>query len=85
MSYLYRLFIKGLFTVLPVALSLYLLYWIISSVESLLNHYVVSFLVAHGYIQVFPGIGILAAILFMMLIGFLMIHIVSDRLSRFFE
>jgi uncharacterized membrane protein len=85
MSYLYRLFIKGLFTVLPVALSLYLLYWIISSVESLLNHYVVSFLVANGYVQTFPGIGILAAVLFMMLIGFLMIHIVSDRLSRFFE
>jgi uncharacterized membrane protein len=82
MSYFSRLFVKGLFTVLPVALTFYLIYWLIYSVESLLNRYVVALIpdVLH-----FPGIGILTAIAFFIGIGFLMNHFVSDKLSGFFE
>ena len=82
MSYLSRLFFKGLFTVLPIAITFYLLYWIIYSVESLLNRYVVTLLPDFLH---FPGIGILSAIAFFIGIGFLMNHFVSDKLSGFIE
>lgn len=82
MSYLSRLFFKGLFTVLPVALTFYLLYWIIYSVESLLTRYVVTLIPDFLH---FPGMGILSAVAFFIGIGFLMNHFVSDKLSGFFE
>ena len=82
MPYISRLFFKGLFTVLPVALTFYLIYWVLSSVESLLNRYVVAFIpdLLH-----FPGMGILTAVALLIGIGFLMNHFVSDKLSGFFE
>ncbi len=82
MSYLYRLFVKGILTVLPVTLTFYLIYWIIYSVESLLNRYVVAFIPDFLH---FPGMGILTAIAFVIGVGFLMNHFVSDKLSGFFE
>lgn len=82
MSYIYRLFLKGLFTVLPVALTFYLIYWIVYSVESLLNRYVVAF--TPDFLH-FPGMGILTAVALLIGIGFLMNHFVSDKLSGFFE
>ncbi|MGR9106026.1 MAG: DUF502 domain-containing protein [Gammaproteobacteria bacterium] len=82
MSYVSRLFFKGLFTVLPVLLTFYLLYWILSSMEGLLNRYVVAFIPDFLH---FPGMGILTAVGLLIGIGFLMNHFVSDKLSRFFE
>lgn len=82
MSYLSRLFFKGLFTVLPVVVTFYLIYWIISSVENLLNRYVVSLI--PNFLH-FPGMGILTAVALLIGIGFLMNHFVSDKLSGYFE
>ncbi len=82
MSYLSRLFVKGFFTVLPIALTLYLVYWLVYSVESLLSRYVVTLIPDFLH---FPGMGILTAIAFFIGIGFLMNHFVSDKLSGFFE
>jgi uncharacterized membrane protein len=82
MSYISRLFFKGLFTVLPVALTFYLIYWIFYSVESLLNRYVVALIPDFLH---FPGMGILTAVALFIGIGFLMSHFVSDKLSVFFE
>ncbi|MCI0654021.1 MAG: DUF502 domain-containing protein [Methylococcaceae bacterium] len=82
MSYIYRLFLKGLFTVLPVLLTFYLIYWIVYSVERLLNRYVVA--LTPDFLH-FPGMGILAAVALLIGVGFLMNHFVSDRLSGFFE
>ncbi|MGH8552336.1 MAG: DUF502 domain-containing protein, partial [Methylococcales bacterium] len=82
MSYLYRLFIKGILTVLPVTLTFYLVYWIISSIENLLNRYVVALI--PNFLQ-FPGMGILTAIGLFIGVGFLMSHFVSDRFSGLFE
>ncbi|MGH8550536.1 MAG: DUF502 domain-containing protein [Methylococcales bacterium] len=82
MSYLYRLFLKGLFTILPVVLTFYLIYWIVYSVESLLNRYVVALIPDFLH---FPGMGILTAVALLIGVGFLMNHFVSDKLSGFFE
>lgn len=82
MSYFYHLFIKGLFTVLPITLTLYLLYWLTVSVESLLNQYVVVFIPDFLH---FPGMGIIAGVALLTLVGLLMNHFVSDRVSEIFE
>lgn len=82
MSYIYRLFFKGLFTVLPVLLTFYLIYWVMYSVERLLNRHVVALIPDFLH---FPGMGILTAVALLIGIGFLMSHFVSDKLSGFFE
>lgn len=56
--------LKGLFTVLPFALTLYLLIWIAISTESLLSPY----LPAHYY---FPGLGVITIIACLAVIGLL--------------
>jgi uncharacterized membrane protein len=56
--------LKGLFTVLPFALTIYLLVWIAVSTESLLSPY----LPAHFY---FPGLGVITIIALLAVIGLL--------------
>jgi uncharacterized membrane protein len=56
--------LKGLFTVLPFALTLYLLVWIAITTESLLSPY----LPAHYY---FPGLGVITIIGLLAIIGLL--------------
>jgi uncharacterized membrane protein len=56
--------LKGLFTVLPFALTLYLLVWIAISTENLLSPY----LPAHYY---FPGLGVITIIALFAIIGLL--------------
>lgn len=81
-SYLYRLFIKGVLTVLPVTLTFYLVYWIISSIDTLLNRYVMKLI--PDFLN-FPGMGIVTAIALFIGVGFLMNHFVSDKFSGIFE
>ena len=66
MRKLANLVLTGLLTVLPVALTLWVLFWAFSSLESLVG----PFIPAHWY---FPGVGILTGLALLVAVG-LLVH-----------
>jgi uncharacterized membrane protein len=72
-----RTFLTGLITLLPVALTLYFLYWIIVSAESLLGRLIRLVLPEDFY---WPGMGVIAAIAVVFGVGLLMHAYVVQRL-----
>lgn len=59
MDFIWKTFLKGLATLLPVALTLYLIYWLALSAEKALSPILKSVMPEHLY---WPGLGLLAAI-----------------------
>jgi uncharacterized membrane protein len=76
------LILKGLLTVLPLALTLYFLYWIASGIEASVSPYFES-------AYYFPGLGIVTTILVLALVGIVVnayvIKIVIDYSDQFIE
>ena len=72
MTSLKAIFWKGLATLLPLALTAYLLYWAVVSAERLLRHLVP----ADSY---FPGAGLLLAVVLIMVFGALMHFFLFER------
>jgi uncharacterized membrane protein len=66
MKYLRTLFISGLAVVLPVSLTIYLLCWLAVSAEDLLGSQFQRWLGDGSY---FPGLGILAALALILVVG----------------
>ncbi len=60
--------LKGLAAVLPLALSVYLIYWLLSTTEALLRNLYLAVLPQSYY---FPGLGIILAILLLFALGLL--------------
>ncbi len=58
------LIVKGLLTVLPLTLTVYLLVWVITSIEAFLHPYLAS-------VFYFPGLGIICTLLSLAAIGIL--------------
>lgn len=69
MGYLGRLFLKGLAAILPLGLTLYLLYWIGTTAESLLAPLIKRALPEDLYV---PGLGLIAGLLFVFVVGAMM-------------
>ena len=59
----------GLLAILPVALTLYFLYWLVVSAESILGGMIKTVLPADMY---WPGMGSIAGVIFVFLIGVLL-------------
>jgi uncharacterized membrane protein len=72
----------GLVTVLPVFLTVYLLYWMTTSTERVLGAWIRELLPAISY---WPGMGLAAAVLGLMLVGLLMHAYVVRRLFAMTE
>lgn len=76
------LILKGLLTVLPLALTLYFLYWVATSIEVMLSPYFES-------TYYFPGLGIVTTLLVLAAIGLVVnayvVRIVLDYSNRFIE
>ena len=68
MSRLLKLVLQGLGAVLPIGITLYLVYWLFSSTERLLKPVVIWFIGEGSY---FPGLGILVAIPLLFAVGLL--------------
>lgn len=66
MDFIWKTFLKGLATLLPVALTLYLIYWLAVSAERALSPILKSFMPEHLY---WPGMGLLAAIALIFAMG----------------
>jgi uncharacterized membrane protein len=75
-------FIKGLAAVLPVALTLYLVVWLGKTAESILGSSLRVLLPPTVY---FPGLGIVAGCIVVLLVGVIFDAYVVQRLFRFGE
>lgn len=69
--------LTGLATILPVALTLYFIYWLIVSVESLLGGLIKAMSPPAFY---WPGMGLIAGLIVLFLVGLLMHAYVVQRL-----
>lgn len=69
MTSLSRTFLAGLVTILPVILTLYLLYWLVVSMESVLGSAIRLILPENMY---WPGMGVLAGLVVVFAVGVLM-------------
>jgi uncharacterized membrane protein len=77
-----RNFLTGLFTILPVTLTIYLFYWIAVSAELLLSTMLRTVL-PEGWYQ--PGMGVAAALMAIYSMGLLMHAMVARRLFNLTE
>lgn len=66
MQFIWKTFLKGLATLLPVGLTLYLVYWLAVTAEKGLSPILKTVMPEHLY---WPGMGLLAAIALIFIIG----------------
>jgi uncharacterized membrane protein len=79
---LWNALVRGLVVVLPIALTLWLLWWLGTSVESLLHRVIVLFVPEQHYR---PGMGIAAAVLLLIVAGTLVNAFIVRRLFAAWE
>jgi len=75
-------FLTGLAAVLPITLTLYLLYWFVYSAESFLGSIFRWVLPTHWYL---PGLGMLAGVFLIFLVGMLMQALLIQKLFSWAE
>ncbi len=77
-----QLFFKGLLAILPIALTLYVLYWLGSMAESSLGYLLKLILPNSLYV---PGMGLIAGVVAITAIGLLVNAYVFQRLVKYME
>lgn len=77
-----RLLAKGLFTILPIVLTVYFIYWLGVTTESLLSGPLKLWLPAEIYI---PGMGLIAGFVVLIVVGLLVNAYVIRRVISFSE
>src|SRR5260221_14791485 len=77
-----RTFFSGLAVVLPIFVTIALLLWLINAVESTLGALFRLLAPAGAY---YPGLGLLAALMFIFAVGVLMEALLFRRLMGWFE
>ena len=82
MRKLARTFLRGLLVVLPVGLTLYVIYWLGASSEELIGKVFERILPDTGLLQYRPGMGLVAALALITLIGTVANWMVFRRLGR---
>lgn len=82
MNAINKIFLKGLFTLLPIALTIYILYSAVIILENLLGSFLRAILPASTYI---PGFGVLATLLVIFLFGLLINNYITARFLAWFE
>ena len=81
MKIFYGWFIKGLITILPITLTLYLLYWITARIDAIFGTPLANFMGEH-YI---PGMGLLIGTLVILLVGVSVNNFVSKHFFDWLE
>ncbi|MEY3712498.1 MAG: hypothetical protein RL321_118 [Pseudomonadota bacterium] len=77
-----RLLAKGLFTILPIVLTVYFIYWLGVTTESLLSGPLKLWLPAEIYV---PGMGLIAGFVVLIVVGLLVNAYVIRRVITFSE
>lgn len=81
-GFISRQFLTGLITILPLTLTAYLIYWFIVSTEKALGSVIKFILPDYLY---WPGMGFIAALLLIFMIGLMMQLYVFKALFRYIE
>lgn len=82
MKKLSGIFLRGLAAILPIVVTLYLLYWVGSTAEAILGGLLQRVLPAEWYL---PGLGVLAGLLLIFLLGVLLKAYLVQQLWRLLE
>lgn len=82
MRWLRNTFLKGLAALLPVALTIFFVYWLATTAETIASGPLRVVLPEHTY---WPGLGLLAACVLVLLVGALVDAYIVQRLWRFGE
>jgi len=82
MRRLWNTFLKGLAAVLPLALTVYVVFWLASAAESVLGGPLRALLPEDRY---WPGLGLLAAFVLILIVGVLVDAYIVRRLFRYGE
>jgi uncharacterized membrane protein len=82
MRRLWNTFLKGLAAVLPVGLTVYVVFWLATTAESILSGPLRTWLPKERY---WPGLGLLAAFLIVLLVGVIVDAYIVRRAFRFGE
>ncbi|HEY5754231.1 MAG TPA: DUF502 domain-containing protein [Steroidobacter sp.] len=82
MRRLWNTFLKGLAAVLPLALTVYVVFWLASAAESVLGGPLRALLPADRY---WPGLGLLAAFVLILIVGLIVDAYIVRRLFRYGE
>jgi len=82
MRRLWNTFLKGLAAVLPLALTIYVVFWLAKTAESVLGGPLRALLPAGQY---WPGLGLVAAFVLILIVGLLVDAYIVRRVFRFGE
>ncbi len=83
-SKLFQYFLQGLLVIAPLAITAYAVYWIVSSIDSLLPIFTAKDETGRIYIQNY-GLGFLIIIAAICLIGYLSSYFIKNRLFNLFD
>jgi uncharacterized membrane protein len=74
MKYIRKIFISGLITFLPIAVTIYIVYAGVNIVENLLGNFIREALPQNAY---YPGFGILATLILIFMLGLMLNNLVT--------
>ena len=83
-SKLFQYFLQGLLVIAPVAITVYAVYWIVSSIDSLIPLFTFKDEEGHIYIKNY-GLGFLLVIIAICLIGWLSSYFIRNRIFNIFD
>src|ERR1700744_3752853 len=82
---IFNYFIKGLIVVVPVGITLYLIYWAVYKLDSALNLSGFFLTDSKGRPIYIPGLGILNVLLVIIIVGILVTNVVTDPIKHWFN
>jgi uncharacterized membrane protein len=82
LAFIYRIFLKGLLTLLPITLTIYLLVWIATKAEAIFGDPIRRYF--PGY-QLIPGTGVLIIVVLIFLVGLLVNNYLTKRFFEWLE
>lgn len=77
-------FIKGILVVVPIGVAIFLVYWIISSLDQLLNLSGVIWVDAKGQPMYIPGLGILTVFIIILISGIVVTNLITEPIKHWF-
>lgn len=82
MTHLNKIFFRGLVSIIPVFVTLYLLFWIVSLMETLVGQFLKFFIPSGLYI---PGLGVISTLILILVFGLLLDKFIKNELIYSFE
>ena len=77
-------FIKGLLIVVPLGAAFFLMFWIVSRIDTSLNLSSEILVDSHGKPLYIPGLGILNVIVIILIAGILVTNVITDPIKKWF-